>query len=299
MLLDWLAFALQFPGVKCNWQVLIKSVEGTGKDTLVAPLRWAMGLHNFKEVETKDLLSNFNSYLMGCPSMLVIEELDAAHKGECRTRLKPLAASPPHMLSVNIKHEQPVEVSNTCAVLVFTNESHPFSLAHDDRRWLFLEANNIKKGAAFFNHLWAWYYAGGMEAVAGWLMARDLSAFDPNHLPLTTQLKSNVQELSRTGYQMAIDEWMTDNPAVQCVRPSDLARLATTLSGENVNQKQVRAALNNLGWSAIMAYAKDEGRARCMISPELKAKVDDLAVTLSDIYREYFANNGPKTVVSG
>jgi len=42
--------------------------------------------------------------------------------------------------------------------------------------------------------LWDWYKAGGFEAIAAWLHARDVSAFNPAATPMWTEFKANLVE---------------------------------------------------------------------------------------------------------
>ena len=43
-------------------------------------------------------------------------------------------------------------------------------------------------------YLWDWYRAGGFEACAGWLHARDVSRFNPAAAPAWTEFKANLIE---------------------------------------------------------------------------------------------------------
>jgi hypothetical protein len=169
-LLDWLAFQLQNPGVKSNWQVVLYSeIQGVGKDTMVEPLRWGMGRHNVRDVSPLQLESQFNQWLADGPTLVIMQELDAGTGSGSRRRmenmLKPYCAAPPNVLDLNIKGQPQVAVDNTFGLLVFTNKHDLFDLEQGDRRWLMIECTKEKLDEHFFRELWAWYQTGGMRQV--------------------------------------------------------------------------------------------------------------------------------------
>ena len=58
--------------------------------------------------------------------------------------------------------------------------------------------------------LWAWYAAGGRDAVAGWLRARDVSAFMPGAAPIVTEAKAIMLQAALSPVEAILVEMMTD-----------------------------------------------------------------------------------------
>jgi hypothetical protein len=129
-----------------------------------------------------------------------LKEPEARERRVLANRLKPVIAAPPEMLTVNRKGLHPYEMPNRIFLLAFTNESMPITLDSDDRRWFCVWSDAPKMTSEETQRIWGWYKNGGFEAVAGWLKARDVSAFNPKAIPFTTEYK---QRLVYTGMSNA------------------------------------------------------------------------------------------------
>jgi len=122
-------------------------------------------------------------------------------------RLKPLLAAPPEMLSVNRKGLHPFDLPNRLAVVAFSNERAAIALPSDDRRWLVLWSHAGRLDEADAAALWAWYDQGGRDAVAGWLAARDVSAWNPAATPPMTEAKVALVGAGRS----LAESWMIEH----------------------------------------------------------------------------------------
>src|SRR5215470_7956841 len=59
----WLAHRVQRPGEKINHALVLGGNQGIGKDTMLEPLKRAVGPWNFSEVSPQHMLARFNGYL--------------------------------------------------------------------------------------------------------------------------------------------------------------------------------------------------------------------------------------------
>jgi hypothetical protein len=126
--------------------------------------------------------------------VLVINELRQAEAHDRRAlenRLKPLLAAPPELIPVNRKGLHPFDALNRLSVVAFSNERMAITLPSDDRRWYVLWSDakplTIREG----DEIWDWLKTGGgRDAGAGWLRARDVSAFAPGGAPPMTEAKA-------------------------------------------------------------------------------------------------------------
>ena len=74
----WLAHRVQRPGEKVNHALVLGGVEGIGKDTLLEPMKYAVGPWNFYEISPHNLLGRFN----GLPEASVLRVSEARDAGE-------------------------------------------------------------------------------------------------------------------------------------------------------------------------------------------------------------------------
>jgi hypothetical protein len=196
--LDVMAFKVQHPNVKINHAVLHGGDEGCGKDTLWAPFIWAVCgpfLKNRGIIDSDGLAGQWGYALES--EILILNELrepEAAARRALANRLKPIIAAPPETLTVNRKSLHPYEALNRVFVLAFTNDPVPITLPSQDRRWFCTWSHADRMTPREADAMWNWYRSGGYEAVACWLLARDVSAFNPAAAPPVTDFKRSMIE---------------------------------------------------------------------------------------------------------
>lgn len=190
---DVMAFKRQHPTRKINHAILHAGRPGSGKDTLWAPFLWAIGGDrntNISLVRNEELSSQWGYALEA--EVMVINELRQAEAKDRRAlenSLKPIIAAPPELLTVQRKGLHPYDALNRVFVLAFSNERAAISLPSDDRRWFVVWSEAEKMPAFEAEVIWDWYKTGGFEAVAAWLDARDVAAFNPGAAPPVTEAK--------------------------------------------------------------------------------------------------------------
>jgi hypothetical protein len=88
--------------------------------------------------------------------------------------------------------------------MITTNHEGAIALAEDDRRFDVIATSAAVSGEGvelYYQELHAWYQAGGREAVAGFLLGRDVSRFNPHAAPPVTEAK---QTMAREGAHPAV-----------------------------------------------------------------------------------------------
>jgi hypothetical protein len=210
--LNVMAFKVQNANRKINHAVLHAGVPGSGKDSMWAPFLWAIGgdgLANVALVRNEEVTSQWGYSLES--EVMVINELRQAEAKDRRAlenQLKPLIAAPPEMLPVNRKGMHPYQALNRLFVLSFSNERVAINLPSDDRRWFVIWSDAGRMSDDESAALWAWYKSGGMAAVAAWLQARDVSAFNPGAAPFMTEAKAIMVEAGMSGAESFLVEMM-------------------------------------------------------------------------------------------
>lgn len=204
-LLDWLAHRVQRPQEKINHGIVLGGSQGIGKDTLLEPVKYAVGPWNVAETTPMQLLGRFNGFIKSV-ILRVSEVRDLgdsdrnANRYQLYEHMKTYMAAPPDVLRVDQKHTQEINVLNVCGVIITTNhKTDGLYLPPDDRRhfvaWSELSAEDFD--AEYWTRLYGWYEAGGYEHVAAYLHERDLSQFNPKAPPEKTAAFWDIVDTSR------------------------------------------------------------------------------------------------------
>ena len=210
--LNVMACKVQHANKKINHAILHAGKPGSGKDTMWAPFFWAIGgdsLANVYQVKNDEITSQWGYSLES--EVIVIQELRQAEAKDRRAlenQLKPIIAAPPELLTVNRKGMHPYQALNRVFVLAFSNERVAINLPSDDRRWFVVWSEANRMAEAESASLWAWYHSGGFAAVAAWLHARDVSAFNPGASPMMTEAKAIMVEAGMSGAESFLVEMM-------------------------------------------------------------------------------------------
>jgi hypothetical protein len=200
-LIKWLAHRVQNPGEKINHALVLGGAQGVGKDTLLEPVKRAVGPWNFSEVSPQHLLGRFNGYLKS----VILRVSEARDLGDVDRfafydHMKAYTAAPPDVLRVDEKHLREYSVVNVCGVIITSNhKSDGIYLPADDRRH-FVAWSPLSK-SDFDDHYWRdlyrWFDTGGAEIVADYLHRVDLSGFDAKSPPPKTAAFWDIVNSSR------------------------------------------------------------------------------------------------------
>ena len=103
-IIAWLAYRVQRPEEKINHALVLGGEQGIGKDTLLEPVKAAVGPWNFQEVSPKQVLGRFNGFLKS----VILRVSEARDLGEFDRfafydHMKAYTAAPPDVLRVDEK----------------------------------------------------------------------------------------------------------------------------------------------------------------------------------------------------
>ena len=135
-ILRWLAHRVQLPGQKINHALVLGGPQGIGKDTLLEPVKHAVGPWNFEEVSPVHLLGRFNGFVKS----VILRVSEARDLGEINRfsfydHTKVYTAAPPDVLRVDEKHLREHYVFNCLGFIITTNhKTDGIYLPADDRR---------------------------------------------------------------------------------------------------------------------------------------------------------------------
>jgi hypothetical protein len=200
-IIKWLAHRTQQPAIKINHAIVLGGAPGIGKDTLLEPVKYAVGPWNFIEVSPQQVLGRFNGFLKS--TVLRVSEardLGQSDRFKFYDHMKAYTAAPPDVLRVDEKNLREHSIFNCCGVIITTNyKADGIYLAADDRRhyvgWSDLTKEDFPP--SYWNALWGWYARGGIWHVAAYLAELDISSFDPKAPPSKTQAFWDIVDAHR------------------------------------------------------------------------------------------------------
>ena len=200
-LIKWCAFKVQFPETKINHGLVLGGAQGIGKDTLIEPLKHAVGPWNFAEVKPTQVMARFNGFLKSV--ILRISEgrdLGDVDRYQFYDHMKDYMAAPPDVLCVDEKHLREHSVLNCTGVIITTNHrTNGLYLPADDRRHYVMWSQKKESDytADYWSRLWRWYDTGGYGHVAAYLRDLDVSDFDPKAPPPKTASFWDIVDANR------------------------------------------------------------------------------------------------------
>jgi hypothetical protein len=189
-IISWLAHRAQRPAEKINHAIVMGGCQGVGKDTILEPIKAAIGPWNFQEVSPQQMLGRFT----GFAKSIILRISEARDLGDVDRfafydHTKVYTAAPPDVLRVDEKHIREYSVFNVCGVIITSNhKTDGIYLPADDRRhyvaWSDLSRDTF--GADYWNTLYSWYHDGGIGHVVAYLRHLDISGFDAKAPPKKT-----------------------------------------------------------------------------------------------------------------
>ena len=189
-ILQWFAQRVQRPQQKINHALLLGGQQGCGKDSILKPVRQAIGPWNYADASPSQVMGRFNGFLKSV-ILLVPElcDLGDVDRYAIYEHLKPIIAAPPDVLRCDEKYLAEIAVPNITGVIFTSNQRIGIYLPSGDRRhfaaWSDLEPTQFPAG--YFDRLHHWLdHEGGSAHVAAYLQTVDLSAFNPTAPPPKT-----------------------------------------------------------------------------------------------------------------
>ena len=194
------AHRVQKPHEKINHGLLLIGVPGIGKDTMLEPVKLAVGPWNFAEVSPPQVLGRFNGFLKSVVLRISeVTDMPEYDRYKFYSHMKTILAAPPDTLRVDEKNLREHCVVNVCGVIMTTNEKTGVYLPADDRR-NYVAKSEVKPADfvdGYWPRFWGWYGSGGLGHVAAYLSELDISNFDPKAPPPKTAAFWTIVDANR------------------------------------------------------------------------------------------------------
>ena len=250
-LLNWAAHLIQKPEERPLVAILIKSVEGVGKDTFREYLEKIIGSdYVFTTDKMDSVIGNFNPNI-GNKLLIQINEAKSFDAHSSAAALKHLITTP--TIEVNQKNVKSYKLDNYARLLLFSNECNVINVTAEDRRYVIIKSGN-KRDQDFYQSLYNDLADKNViKSVFDYLILRDISQFKFTKRPInkayTDMVKSNTNPIYEFIYNKCNE---SEKPEIR-ISQADLFNEYESFLIDNgigqmaVNRKSVKGLLCDLG----------------------------------------------------
>jgi hypothetical protein len=270
-ILLWLAHRVQRPHEKINHALVLGGKPGIGKDTILEPIKQAIGPWNFADVSPKQILGRFNGFLKS----VILRVNEARDLGDFdrfafHDHMKSIIAAPPDVVHVDEKNIKEYYAFNLCGVIVTTNhKTDGIYLPADDRRhmvaWSSLTSADV--AADHWRNLYRWYGDGGTQHVAAYLAALDLTGFDPKAPPPKTQAFWEIANANRAPEDSELADVLDDLKQPDAIILAEVANRAAIIEPafadwlrDRKNRRSIPHRFEDCGYVVVSNPNDNEGR---------------------------------------
>jgi hypothetical protein len=240
--IKWFAHRVQRPAEKINHGLVIGGDQGIGKDSMLEPLKHAVGPWNFHDVSPTHLFGNFNNFAKSV--ILRVNEgrdLGEVDRFKFYDHTKNYTAAPPDVLRVNEKYLQEYYIFNVIGFILTTNhKSDGIYLPSDDRRHYVAWSGRRKDdfNDEYWKELWNYYEAdGGYGHVAPYLTELDISDFNPKAPPPKTQAFWDIVNVGQAPEDAELADVIDAMGKPDALTPKMIAAAATGSAAEWLTER--------------------------------------------------------------
>jgi hypothetical protein len=201
-LLNWMAYAVQFPERQGEVAVVMRGKEGVGKGVVAKEFGKLFGSHFRHIVHAKHLVGHFNAHLQQC-SVLFADEAFFAGDRQHENVLKALITE--ETVQIEPKGVDSYSVKNCIHLLMSSNSDWVVPAGADARRYFVLNVSDAEmQNHEYFAKITRQMDNGGREALLFHLLNRDLSEFNVRKVPQTAALAEQKSH-SRRGIDKLVE----------------------------------------------------------------------------------------------
>jgi hypothetical protein len=215
LMMDFFAHIVQRPGVLIRWVPLCQSAQGSGKNMICKCIGHAIGMANFKPVNAKQVVGNFNDWIYGAQFIVLDEvKITGKTKAEMANALKDIITN--DEVSMEAKHQNLRIIENVACKIANTNWQDAIFMENSDRRWYPIKSPlqtkahlNALNATGHFKRLAQLYKHGGAlrHFLLEWPIAADFPTDGP--APETDFRQEMIME-SKNGLEEQIEDVIHD-----------------------------------------------------------------------------------------
>lgn len=206
-LINWISFIIQNPGSKTETALVLKGLQGIGKNRFTDVISELLSGYSVKNVtDISELTGQFNS-AVEAKILIVLNELK--NVGDERlanfNSLKSIITD--NSIEVNEKFQPRRTAENVANFIFVTNNSYPVKIESGDRRYVVCSCNGIHKGDVnYWKQLCDSFTKEFYDNLLTYFMNHDITKFNSRVIPMT-EAKQDIIDASRTPLEI----WICDH----------------------------------------------------------------------------------------
>lgn len=184
ILLDVIAFMIQYPGEKIHWMLIIVGKAGIGKSYFQYVLQLQLGAKNISLPSNDQIREQYSGWQKNC-QLVIVEELMGSDRRDLVNKLKPWITQ--RETVIREMHREGYVHPNRFNMIAFTNHENALPIDQDDRRFCVLQSLVLPKDEEYYERLFSWTaMPENIAALSYYLKNRDLKKFNAKgHAPMT------------------------------------------------------------------------------------------------------------------
>tara|TARA_R110002153_G_scaffold265235_1_gene427668 strand:+ start:1 stop:1902 length:1902 start_codon:yes stop_codon:yes gene_type:complete len=250
-LLNWAAHLIQKPEERPLVAILIKSVEGVGKDTFREYLEKIIGSDYVYTTDKMDsIVGNFNPNI-GNKLLIQINEAKSFDAHSSAAALKHLITT--QTVEINQKNVKSYKLENYARLLLFSNECNVINITAEDRRYVIIKSGK-KLDQDFYSSLYDDLSDKNIiKTVYEFLMNRDISQFKFTNRPINKAYQDMVKSNTNPIYEFIYNKCNESDKTEIRMSQADLFNEYESFLVDNgiglmkINRKSVKGLLCDLG----------------------------------------------------
>lgn len=204
-ILNWISYIAQNPGKRNMTSIVLKGIQGAGKNTfinIISELFYGYSAKNVTDME--DVIGSYNKTIEN-KILIVLNEVRSPKGSYIQNMdcLKSIITDPTFIIGE--KFEPRREIENVSNLVFISNHSKPLIISPNDRRFLVLNVNGKYAKSSFlkdFHHKTEDFY----NNLLTFFINRDIKDYDPDDIPMT-QAKKDIIEACRS----KVEDWIVEH----------------------------------------------------------------------------------------
>ncbi|KAA6399042.1 MAG: hypothetical protein EZS28_005433 [Streblomastix strix] len=252
--LNWFAFIVQNVGKKTKTAIILKGLQGIGKNVFTNVLCELLASYSSKNITyIDDFIGKFNTAIEN-KKLAIANEMK--NFGESRISnmdaLKSIIIE--SSFEINEKYVPKHEVENVVNLMIVTNNIYPLTIENSDRRYVVCECSPVHRGdLAYFTTLCNSFDEDFYNNLFTFFMIRDISQFNPRNIPMTQAKKDIIKASISPVDDVIISHFKSFRDGVTCNivegwKPQDMKLKNYQLMIKNICEKVRKTSGGERKW---------------------------------------------------
>ena len=280
ILLDWMAFTVQHPDKKINFQILHMGNEGVGKDVMYSPLSIICGEYA-EDIDHEKAVNQFEDSWAKKKFVTIQEIYRPGDKGFLNAIKIMAASTSTGMIRLNRKYLPQILQPNVVSFVAMSNHEDCMALTASARRYFVIKSFFQPKKDFNYDYLadkWM-REENGASKIFQFLLNRDVSKFNHGKLPFRTTAFFELVKSSRPDYEIILEEWSETNYKLfgnDLICASGVRKLLMNEFRKNISVQSISKALVKLGWISLVKRGQKKIEGKVDHTPYLYSKSPSL-----------------------